>query len=182
LKQLERWFDGGDVVTLLVALVSIGLSVWSLRRQSRIDSVNEGLQSEANTLQREQLKLQHQMAALEELRRSDEVVRGQSAEVRVAMWFRQEGPTYETSIQLENVGSASAHNVIVNDFKSLKTGKTVSLLKLPVEIGELPPRHPVTYQGFVTMEMGNEFSVSLSWEDMRGPQNQQLTVTRSRRP
>lgn len=58
-EQLREWFDGGDLITFIAAVVAAVLSVWSVRRQGRLD--------------RENLQLQERMARIEEARRAEEI-------------------------------------------------------------------------------------------------------------
>jgi hypothetical protein len=185
MDSLQRWFDGADVVALFVAVLGTCLSLWSIRRQSRIDAANDRIQAQARALLSEQLSLQQRMTDLEEDRRADETVRSGSADVRAAIWFSLVGQRgnqiYETTVEIKNVGMAPATDVVVDKFRSVKTNKDIDFLELPKAIPEIPSEDRVTYPGFVSMDEGHEFAVVLRWQDKRGPQDRNLFITRSRR-
>jgi hypothetical protein len=175
IDRLQSWFDGGDWFALGLGMLSLVAAVWALVRQGRIDRDNLKLQSD-------NLALQRRMAEIEEARRDEELARTQEADVRVYLRtvLSQNRRSYDTVLTIENRGGAAAENVTLDDFRSGAMDNAVIVPDLPYPIPAILPGDRVTHTSFISMGAGDVFRATVSWNDPRGPQSQDFTVTRER--
>lgn len=161
-EQLREWFDGGDLITFIAAVVAAVLSVWSVRRQGRLD--------------RENLQLQERMARIEEARRAEEIARTTQADLRI----EPRGPIPNASahsLVVTNIGGATARDIDVDSLISRPTGKSPVQMNSPYPVASIHPGDRITSYVYVTWGIGLPFEATVSWTDPRGRQTKTQTLT-----
>jgi hypothetical protein len=125
-------------------------------------------------LQSGQHKLQKAIAAIEEERRGEELVSGQSAEILVEIrrHLDDKGKTRSRLI-LSNVGEAEARNVT---FDPSSFGDDLLRSEEHLPIRSLQPHQEYPFVMARSMGSPMSYSVDVDWTDDAGPKTRTLTV------
>ena len=168
MDHFRSWFDGGDVISIAVAVIAATVSIWTTRRQNRTDTIA--------------IDLQRRIADIEQARRSEEIARTTEADVRVSL--RRERSDFDdrwdSYLDIENRGGATAHHVNLESFRERPSGNEVMVPEheshFPVP--EMVPGHRISCSVFFVSGAGTSFEAVVTWDDPRGAQRRTLPLSR----
>ncbi len=172
MDNLRSWFDGGDLIAIVLALIAATVSIWTTWRQSRTDTLA--------------IDLQQRLTDIEVARRAEEIARTTEADVRVSLRrersdFDDRWDSYlDSYLDIENRGGATAHNVNLESFRERSSGSDVMVPEHESHfpVSEMIPGHTITCSAFFVSGAGTSFEAVVTWDDPRGSQRRTMPVTR----
>jgi hypothetical protein len=87
---------------------------------------------------------------------------------------------WHTALTFENRGGAEAVNVRLDELVSVQNDQPILFPEFPGSIPSLLSGGSAAYTGNISNGLGDVFRANVSWDDPRGRQTRQLTVTRDR--